>query len=214
MRSFLAGFMLVILLAHGSYAQLYAPRIEILANGGVSFPIGPEYLTDRAKFGYNFGGGIAYRITPALSIEVYGDYNKFEFDKFNYARSIGRPAGGDIVDLYYIEGDGTTVFSVTGNARYVLQPSASVLPYVIAGGGFMSMVTSDIYHGPSLADLVGDPADPSVTQDAFLLSGGVGLAFPRSDRLTVYFEARYGFGFFEGDTIQYFPAKIGFRYSL
>jgi len=205
---------MVILLGSTSFGRPMQ-SIELVVNGGFGLPAGPAIFIDRAKLGYNFGGGLSYTINHRFSVDLLFDYNRFQFDRFSYAQSIGRPVDQDVPDTYIIEGGPSEVISIALQGRWYMFPGASdVLPYLLGGAGYMSFAADVVYHGNTIEALIGDPADPGFEQDALYSAIGLGFDFPRSDRIVLFIEGRYSLGFTDERIFQYFPFKLGFRFVI
>lgn len=166
----------------------------------------PQEFSDFWGPKFNFGAGIGYPVgvDQKLTLVGYFDYNSFGIDEAQVIAASG--AGG--LGLT-VSGGSIKVLTITANLKASPAPASRVVPYVIAGGGFLRLSAGDFTVSGG-GQTISQSFDESESKMGVGFGGG--LDIPVTGRATVFIEVRYTIGFTEGDKIQYLPLKAGLSF--
>ncbi len=180
----------------------------IVASGGWTFPVEPPEFSDHFKTNYNFGGGIAYAMSPG---EVgYGEvslllhYYNVLFTRSGFRESNGLAAGAGI---FGYPGD---VFTGMVQFRGVYGAAkGSIAPYFTAGVGVFHVALPErgLTTPPTLLF-------EEYKKTTFGWSVGLGVDVPVMERITLFVDGRFLLGVSGTSGTKLFSGGGGIRYEM
>ncbi len=210
MKKILGVLLIVMCMVPSAFTQQMG-RVQFLANGGFNIPYQPAAFADRWKWGFNGGVGFGYLLQPNLIADLYVDYHQFGFDRYGFQSSTGRDDRE-----YMVDGEESSIISVTANLKYLLDVGThSLFPYFLGGAGFLSYETPSTFLQEIRPDGLGPPiVYDGTSQQGFMILFGTGLDFPSTPTRSIYLEMRYAIGIGMDDSVQFMPFKVGVRQIL
>jgi hypothetical protein len=202
--------------------------MDCYVGGGISFLSGPQILRDENKMGFNANVGIGFDVLPSVSLIVGVDYTAFPKNESQARQEAVQqiPAHARIGSGISI-GDGGTVsiLTIAGNLKLFFgSHDGQVAPYVIVGGGFLSISVPDVnasyVYSEQTAVVVStyNPLVLSRTQfnvkSSIVASAGAGIDIPLNKTNSMFFEGRYAMGNTTFGNTTYIPVKLGMRFGL
>lgn len=205
MRRWFAGMcagLLVCLLAAGAFAQ--QKKTNFFITGGIAAPASNK-LSEFWDPGFNLGGGVEHFFRPKLAFQGAFGYSRLGLDEGKFLSE------NDAFGSATASGGAITLFTVFANLKFskTADPEEDVraLPYFVLGAGFMRFSPAEI----RVVEISGNLADVEQlgSSGALAFNAGGGLNIRMTDRMGLFFEARYEVGFTSGDSTQLFPARVG-----
>lgn len=226
---FLSASLLLVNFAFGQLSE----NLRLYAGGGISQPSESFLLKDflfenqlgqptSATFdkfwnlGLNIDAGLEYSITPTLGARLGFSYSNFSINDEEVRSEIRKvlPSVIQIVDFNANRGT-VNIYAVALSARLQF-PLHFITPYLIGGIGFMH-----INAEPVEISSINEPQDnsfsfrfPEDKADAFMNTGGAGIAVNVSQNLHPYVEGSYNLGLTEKDNTIYYSARVGMLFDI
>lgn len=194
----------------------YYHKATFMMAGGLNSPVGATnpYLNSSATI--SFAGG--RNINKKLALEVEYTHNWLAVD-----HSVIERAQSDSVQFTNVH---ASLWSVTLNGIYRLNPDRDIVPWLTAGGGYYKrnlLLTENalVYYPPvwdpwwGWVDGGWGPGEAIVGEhsaSAFGLNVGLGVDFEIEGGGSLFIEARYHHAFMKGVEMQLVPVQAGVRW--
>lgn len=205
MSRLIVPFCIIVAFIQTSFAHEQMKKVSYSVNAGLSLPSAPDDFSDFWKTGFNIGGAIGYPLEANLAFQACLDYSSFTYDKDRYLSDYGFPGLNIIID-----GGNTSIFTASANLKVMLSPHGSfVSPYFIGGLGFLRLSLSDMTRSFQ-GDIYGLKG---ASETAIAVFFGAGFDFVINERVIFFAEGKYGVGFTEDESTQYFPIKFGLAFK-
>lgn len=197
MKKFLMALIILVAFSFSASAQVPNP-FSFYAGGLISLPNSPDGFKDAYKNGWHGYGGVGYKMMPNLQVVGKVEYHTFQFDAEGLGFD-GISGGSNNLLMFGVDGR----FSIGA-------PVAPVKPFVIAGGGFANISTSDIESSDPLATSFFDEAYGDQTKAYFNVGAGIDL---KSGPMFGFFaQVRYVSVQTEGEASTFIPITLGVRF--
>jgi hypothetical protein len=162
---------------------------------GGAITLSPWSLTENWQNGLNLNGGFSLYIRPNFALVTNLDYYRFSVDKSK-----------DFYTWPITSGSPISILTVTANLKATLyrQPAA-FSPYILAGGGLMSISTHQYkfnYDGDEYTIKYEDEFVP-------VIDFGMGFDFLSKRGKGFFIETRYVEGLTEGESTKFIPLRVG-----
>lgn len=181
MKSFFIFFLTIISTLLTMRAQMLSPD-NVSAGFGTFLPTYPQQFYDYWKNGYGITVRAAYGKETSIEKALTLDFGYFPFDKVRFNKKLG-------IDMEQadIDGGATSMFSLSGDLRYLIPGYENVLPYAFIGAGVMYSRVSEVTVNYVFA--------PAVQESRGMFAGfipvGAYLEYPYSDVLILFLEAKH-----------------------
>jgi opacity protein-like surface antigen len=218
----------VLLLSVSATAQ--ESSVQLLLNGGLSLPRGPEVFERGWSEGFNVGGGVSFRFTRHLTVQALVNYDRFPFDNEGYDAFLEEAIGFRLGPPDETQGNEVSILSASGELKVsILGDRRTVSPYVIGGGGVARFAygARTVSLGPD-PDLILTPYDylygsiwlggeftvEGESETVAIATVGGGLDIPLGRRLAIFVEGRFQWNFTSYDTRDFVSLRAGARIGL
>lgn len=152
--------------------------LSVDARGGIAVPMGD--LGDLADVGPTVGIGVAYRVSPRLSVRVDGDLDLYSGADFG-ATSAAQPSAPDM-----------TLWHYSGGLQYdVTEPGSSGLSVSANVGAGATIVDTDPFVGGPVENPETGEIEADFNETYFTANGGVRIGYAVHDRVDVYGGAQW-----------------------
>lgn len=196
---------IIVVFIQTSFAHEQMKKVSYSVNTGFSLPSAPHDFSDFWKTGFNIGGAIGYPLEAKLTFQACVDYNSFTYDKDRYLRDYDFP-GLEIL----IDGGNVSIVTASANLKGMLLPQGSfVSPYFLGGLGLFRFSLSDM----TMSSQGQSQTLKGTSETAIGVFFGAGFDFAINRRVNFFAEGKYGVGFTEDESTQYFPIKFGFSFK-
>jgi len=210
-KSILVAIAALLIFAVAGFGGETSPSLYV--GGGISLPMGPQWFKDEHNMGFNFSGGVGFKVGQFFEIIGRGGFHSFPIDKEVIKAELEAYMGEDLTGVS-ISGGSLQSLEFGADLKVLLvssQSTSSIRPYVIAGLGMANLKYSDFkitYQGTSISFAV--PGD--VTKIA--LDFGAGFEYMISPKVGLTFDGRYVLVTTEGESIKYLPVSVGLKFML
>jgi hypothetical protein len=180
----------------------------IVASGGWTFPTEPPEFTEHFKTDYNFGGGIAYAMSPGESgygeVSLLLHYYNVLFTRSGFRAANNLPAG---TGVYGYQGD---VYTGMLQFRGVYSKAeGNIAPYFTTGVGVYHIALPE--RGLTTPPTVLFEEEKTTTFGWYV---GLGVDAPLMERYTLFFDGKFLMGVQGTSGYRLFSAGGGIRIKI
>lgn len=199
-RTFQTTLLLFIL----SAVVMAGPKYYV--NMGISKPFSPESFQSNWRTGFELGGGVGFMLSEKIELVPAFHYNNFSLNDANYlSEKIGS------TDYYSsVTGGSVHIFDLGADIKFLV-PSKNiktVTPYLVAGAGFASHVTSQMDIITTTDESSNSFIEEKQTTNNAWIGGGLGFEISVGKNTYIFVEGRLN-TLFTDEPTAYAPLKFG-----
>jgi outer membrane autotransporter protein len=207
MKVLKVGFLISIFalfFAQSSDAQDQGNRkIQFTINTGIAVPAAPQNFINYWNIGPGGGVGFDYELNPTVTLQLYGSYHRFGFNKDGFRDDLNLDSNVSV------DGGSAEVGTIMGNViLHYATVNPAITPYFKIGAGFFRSVRSDIDFQSGTEQVTVN----SDTEATFGANSAVGINYAVKSNLSLFIEIKYTTAFFEDGRTQYLPMNIGISF--